>query len=304
MSILFLKLTEIIAVIDLPEMASKNPGELIDEVSREQHITEVAARIAEILPYGPLEIVTNYPGIPGAKYDKGWRWYDPEMTTIGSNDIFVEGSGPNTRVYVDKPELDYPLELGPGHILGADVEHRFGNRLPVHGSSLPATFVLERDDMNYVEWAPRFIEYGRYDRAEAEIHPKYEGVGIVRMYRADTWDPQQGFIEQPTLEEAKTAAEDDKYAVMLISKVGHSGKRAIVTSRLGYSENRPIIVRPPEDEDPIAVEMLDLKSGTTEEEMLEHHINRLQSWGVKGNPSYPGLTPMERDILFQYVTHD
>lgn len=291
-------------MIDLPEVASKNPGELVDEITREQHIANVAERISEILPYGPLKIVTNYPGIPGMKYEKGWRWYDPEMTQIGSEDLVVEGLGNAMKVYVDRFELDYPLELGLGHILSASVEHEFGHRMPVHGDSIPATALIERDDVTLVEWSPRFIEYGSYDRAEAEIHPEYEGVGVVRWYKADTWSPKEGHVKQPTLEEAKAATEGDNYGVMLISKVGRDGKRAIVTSRIGYKKTRPVIVRPPEGADPIAVEMLDMSIKTTEEDMLKHHIKRLQSWGVKGNPHYPEITPMERDALFHYVTHD
>lgn len=291
-------------MIDLPEIASQNQGELIDETTREQHIAGVAERISEILPYGPLEIVTDYPGIPGLKYEKGWRWYDPEMTRIGSGDLVVEGLGCAMKVYVDKPELDYPLELGLGHVLTANVEHKFGPRMPIHGSSVPATSVFERDDVTLVEWAHRFIEYGSYDRAEAEIHPDYEGVGVVRWYRADTWSPKEGHIKQPTLEEAKAATEGDEHGLMLISKVGRDGQRAIVTSRVGYKKTRPVIVRPPKDSSPIAVEMLDMSVKFTEEDVLKHHIKRLQSWGVKGNPNYPEITPMERDALFHYVTHD
>ncbi len=291
-------------MIDLSEIASHNQGELVDETIREQHIAGVAARIAEILPYGPLRITTNYPGIPGLKYDKGWRWYDPVMAQIGSEELIVEGFGTGMKVYVDNPEIDYPLELGLGHILTAKVDHRFGARMPVHGISVPATYVLERNDVTLVEWAPRFIEYGTRERVEAGIHPDYPGVGIMRMYQADTWHPQEGFLEQPTLEEAKEATGAGNYGVMLISKVGRDGKRAIVTSRIGYENTRSVIVRPPKGEDPIAVEMLDLKVGTTEAEMVEHHVKRLKSWHVNGDPDYSEITPMERDTLFHYITSD
>lgn len=272
-------------------------------LDRMQHVAE---KVQEILPYGPLTITTEYPDIPGAKYGSN-GFYAPKTTTFHDSEVTVTGIGETTEFVIETDAMSEPVTLGLGHIVYAGVDHPLGRRMPLHGRSVPSPVILERDRMTLIEWAPRFIEYGRYERADAGIHPEFSGIGVVKLHAADTCDNQWRKVPQPTLDEAMAATEEKGHQPMtfLISALA-KGRRAIVTSRIGYNQTRAVFVRPPEAmaDEPIAIEMVDFAAGITEDKLVEHHIERLQSWRVKGDPNYPRITPMQRDELFLYATSD
>jgi hypothetical protein len=284
-------------------MTVVSTGEL-GELSPEErdHTERVTKRIEGILGYGDVAIATRVPGIPGINYRDPLPG-DPDRrqrAVLHWYNLAVEGRGSDLRVEVTRRGLEEPMVLRPRDIEGAWVDHILGREMPVHGTLMPALELYAGSGVPVIRWPDHYDDWGYHARAETGFHPDFPGVGVVNLYNA-----VGALDDKPSLEEARVR--DQHPVKMLITPIRDSfyaSRHAVVTSRLGYTETRPVKVRHPRNPVELPhtdIDMVDAARDMSDGALLEMHLAHVA--GVHGDPSIPAL-PIEIDEIFLYVVRD
>lgn len=269
------------------------------------HIEAIGEKLLALSAYGPVEVETQVPGIPGVTYEESGRRGERPVAIIGSTALSVGSDESGVRVMVQAKEDAEPITLLPEQIEDVSVEHPHGEGMPLHGTSMMALALTNRHGISVLRWPDHVIEYGWHNRIETSNHSEYPGIYVVKTYAADDQNTTgRGQAKIPTLEEAKALG--TKPGVYYLSKV--DDRSYVVTARMGLEKTRPVTIRRPRhpgNEPIMQIEMLDLHKNTTDEELLATHIERYRD--LKGeyfaNPAWP-IEPYEGDGVFLYMASD
>ena len=284
-------------------------GSVVVDPAEAARIDAVAARLGEIIGYGPVRIWTREPDVDGLEYREPLRG-DRDQRLIGfagSSAVRIVQDEEGIAVTV-RAETGQQTTLRPSQLAGADVDRPHGRDMPLNGKDVLTASITSANGLEVLRWPDRVIEYGLHQRIETSTHPQYRGIGIVRAYRADDRSNKPGVRDIPTLEEAKLT--DPAPAVYLLSRI--NDETYVVTSRIGYKEGRVVTVRKPRHpgtEELRHVEMIDHPAGTSDEVLLKSHLDRFRSLAhthninAHGYPTWP-MEPIEVDQLYLYMTSD
>lgn len=292
----------------MPEQSNGGtPGDMPPDEAASAHAETIASTIRDLAHYGPLKISTRHPGIPGIEY--GQPYPNDETQTpiayIGSMLLSVEVNEADVSVKVHGSNHAKPFVLTPGQIESVFVDHPWGRHMPLQGRELMATSLTEYNGLLVLRWPDHVIENGWYDRVDIANHPEHPGITVVKTYQADVKDiTKAGPAEVPLLDEAKE--KDTAPRTFLITRI--NDETYIVTSRLGIEETTPIIVRKPKeprDGQLLHIEMLNMKNGTGDHELVDLHIKRYQelSEDFFGTPRWP-MSQFDADKVFLYMVSD
>jgi hypothetical protein len=271
------------------------------------HAESITTTLRELVDYGPVQISTRMPGIPGVEYQEPFRGDENRtpVAYIGSSLLTVEVEGENVNVVVDGADNAEPVVLTPGQIERVSVDHPYSKSMPLLGCKLLAVSLTDYNGLSVLRWPNNVIEVGWHDRIDRFTHPQYSGIAVVKAYRADI-DWKNPDAEGLTLDEAK--ANDEEPRTFLITRIDE--ETHLVTSRLGYenAEPKPVTVRKPKHppkERLLHIEMLDLHKDTTDEELVDLHIKRYRELSPDsfGTPRR-SMDPFDVDKVFLYMVND
>jgi hypothetical protein len=289
-------------------MSEQTSGIITGNVIQDEavdHSEEIAARLATLADYGPIRITTYVTDVPGVRYEKPWR-NGPEQKAIG----FAGGvalstieHGEGLAVTIRSDEHEVATVLLPSQIDSVNVDHPHGYHMPLQGEATMALSRVKSDGVIAFGWPPHVIEYGYNDRIETGVHPEHPAINVVKAYKADDENIMSGGPRKiPSLEEAKEQTTDPM--VFLLSRV--DDKHFVVTSRMGYNDTVPVVVRRPRHPgtEPLRhVEMIDMHKDTQDAELVKQHLTHLDQFS-DGSRSRATMTPFEADALFMYMMSD
>lgn len=294
----------------MTERESGAPSEITNAPSAVSHAEAIGAKLLLLAGYGPITVTTRVPDIPRAEYYGPFRGDErPPLGQIGDAalSIVFHDNAPSFVAVKDKHTGEPVAELTFDQIEDVGVDHPHGISMPLHGESLMAVALTRKHGEALLRWPDHVIEFGRHDRIERAPHPEHAGITVVKCFAADDENiMNNGPRKIPTLEEAKT--KDTTPRTFLLSRV--DPETYVVTSRMGYKQTTPVLVRRPKNPDNpplplLHIEMLDMEKDTTDEDLTATHIRRYQgaSGDYFGAPSGV-MTPLEADQVFLYMVSD